>query len=249
MYAKAYKNTSALVDKIRSGEYTKEEQTKTEQREGLLRRPDLRKEKAPEKTQEDRILDYMVALRSQNEEMASMMASQGSPEGTVEGRGDAPSVVEGKPVAPPKNLMEDTAFMAKLDEMVNKYDGLTHDEVFRTIKGESGGKLSIQNKNSKATGLFQFIPDTAKALGTTVEAIKNMDAREQLELYDQYLEMNEYQGGSLGIMQAAPAYANADPDEVIYAKGSKAWEQNPGWRDKTGLITKRSINNYYRRQA
>jgi hypothetical protein len=68
-------------------------------------------------------------------------------------------------------------------------------------------------------------------------------------LYEKYLDKWGYDGSySLGILQAAPAKRNVSPDTIIYKKGSAAWKQNPGWRDKkTGHITKASIDAYYRR--
>jgi len=147
-------------------------------------------------------------------------------------------------------LTDDEAFMSEVSRLQEKYPGLTKSELFRIIQGESAFNPQAQNKDSKAAGLFQFIPSTAAELGYTTEDILSMAPTEQLRVYDKYLERWGYQGGNaLGIMQAAPAYANAAPDEVIYAKGTKAWEQNPGWRPAGGGdITVSSINNYYRSQ-
>lgn len=51
-------------------------------------------------------------------------------------------------------------------------------------------KLNPQavNKTTGATGLIQFMPATAKALGTTVEALKQMSFEEQLEYVYLYLK-------------------------------------------------------------
>jgi hypothetical protein len=149
-----------------------------------------------------------------------------------------------------KGLTSDEAFNQKLVEMEAKYPGLSRPEIFRVIKGESAFNPQAVNPDSGASGLFQFIPKVAKELGTSVEAIREMSPAEQLELYDQYLSKWNYSGRvSLGTMQAAPAFANADLGTVVYKKGSKAWQQNPGWRPQGGGdITVASIDNYYRRQ-
>lgn len=146
-------------------------------------------------------------------------------------------------------LTSDEAFNAKLVEMEKKYPGLTRSELFRVIKGESAFNPKAQNP-SGASGLFQFMPTVARELGTSTDAILQMSPAEQLDLYDRYLSKWGYEGQvSLGVMQAAPAYANASPNTVIYKKGSAAWEQNPGWRPSDGGdITVASIDNYYRRQ-
>lgn len=47
---------------------------------------------------------------------------------------------------------------------------------------------SIQNSSTKATGLIQFMPDTAKALGTSVDDLKQMSNVDQLDYVFQYLK-------------------------------------------------------------
>lgn len=146
-------------------------------------------------------------------------------------------------------LTEDSEFMSQLESLEEKYPGLSKSEVFRVIKGESAFNPNAVNKDTQASGLFQFIPKVAAELGFTPQDILSMAPAEQLKVYDMYLDKWDYSGkNSLGIMQAAPAYANASEDTVVYKKGSKAWEQNPGWRPSSGGdITVGSINNYYGR--
>lgn len=155
----------------------------------------------------------------------------------------------GKNIVPPEALANDAAFQAKADEMIAKYPGLTKQKLYKVIQGESGFDTKIV-AGSGATGLFQFMPATAKELGYTTGQIQNMNASEQLEVYDKYLARWNYNGtNELGIMQAAPAYASRPPNAVIYPVGTKAWQQNPGWRPADGGdITVESINAYYRKQ-
>jgi hypothetical protein len=148
-----------------------------------------------------------------------------------------------------KKLDEDPAFQEKLDEMIRKYPGLTKDEIYRVIQGESGFDSAIVNRSTGATGLFQFIPSTANELGYTTAQIQSMTPAQQLAVYDRYLSRWNYQGGQLGIMQAAPAFANRSPDTEVYSRGSRAWSLNPGWRGPDGRITVQSINDYYSRQG
>jgi len=146
-------------------------------------------------------------------------------------------------------LFKDEQFKNNFNMVLNKYPGLTRYEMLRMIDGESGMNPSAQNEDSLAAGLFQFTPEVAAELGFTTDEIKNMPASEQLLVYERYLDKYDYDGSySLGILQAAPAKRNASPNTIIYRKGSKAWKQNPGWRDsKTGHVTKASIDAYYRR--
>jgi soluble lytic murein transglycosylase-like protein len=146
------------------------------------------------------------------------------------------------------DLKNDPSFLSAIEGLAEKR-GISTSELYKVIQGESGFNPRAQNK-SGAAGLFQFMPDTAKELGVNSSDILSMSPKEQVELYDKYLERWNYNSSNrLGIMQAAPAFASRKPDAVIYSKGSAAWKQNPGWRElNDGPITVRSINSYYARQ-
>lgn len=148
-------------------------------------------------------------------------------------------------------LTEDPEFMLQLKRMQEKFPSLTESELFRVIKGESAFNPKAMNKDTNAAGLFQFMPKVAAELGFTTQDILSMAPAEQLKVYEKYLDRWNYSGkNSLAIMQAAPAYANASDDTVIYKKGSKAWKLNPGWRPANGGdITVKSINDYYGRTS
>ena len=150
---------------------------------------------------------------------------------------------------PTGDLSKDESFTSAVEELAEKH-GISTSEIYKVIKGESAFNPVAQNK-SGAAGLFQFMPDTAKELNTTTDAILRMSPTEQVALYDRYLEKWNYSSSNrLGIMQAAPAFANREPEAVIYAKGTAAWKQNPGWREHgNGPITVRSINSYYAKQG
>ena len=151
-----------------------------------------------------------------------------------------------------EELMANEPFSKKWSEMKRKYSGLTDRAMARMINGESRFDTQATNK-SGATGLFQFMPDTANDLGTRTDEIYYMSADQQLELYDRYMQMWIGKGGkvtpgTLGMLQAAPALAKSDDARIVYARGTKAWRQNPGWRpkdDKNGDITVGSIKQYY----
>jgi len=152
-------------------------------------------------------------------------------------------------VSVPEDLKEDPEFTSAVSELASKY-GINESEVYAVIQGESAFNPQARNP-SGATGLFQFMPTTAEELGVSTEDIMSMSPTEQVELYDKYLQRWNYSGGNrLGIMQAAPAFASKAPEEVIYAKGTAAWDQNPGWRELgDGPITVRSINSYYAKRG
>lgn len=55
------------------------------------------------------------------------------------------------------------------------------------IRFESGFKATARNKHTRATGLIQFMPKTAKGLGTTVEALEAMSPVQQMNYVYRYL--------------------------------------------------------------
>jgi hypothetical protein len=58
---------------------------------------------------------------------------------------------------------------------------------YQLIDLESNGNPQAVNKTTDATGIIQFMPTTAKALGTSVEEIYNMTVSEQLPYVSKYL--------------------------------------------------------------
>lgn len=149
-----------------------------------------------------------------------------------------------------KNLIRNQPFNNKFTEMQEKFPGLDSQEFATMIQRESSFDTKAYNSKSGAAGLFQFIPKTARSLGTTSFRIRRMPAHEQLAVYDLYMQRYIGAGnnakGKLAMLQAAPAYANDPDDTIIYKKGSRAWRLNPGWRDDGGDITVGSIKNYYK---
>lgn len=253
MYEKQLEELRSVTDKIRSGAYNAEKKTSVEGTSIVKRASQRAKEREAEVKEEEEtfansfetsMLDTMVLLREtpptydypEYEERESS-SGQARPKGREDYYQDS-------------KLTEDPAFMSEVERLQEKYPGLTKSELFRTIQGESGFNPKARNKDTDAAGLFQFIPSTAAELGYTTEDIVSMEPAEQVRVYEKYLDRWGYNGNvALGIMQAAPAYANAGLEDVIYSKGTKAWEQNPGWRPSDGGdITVASINSYYRGQ-
>lgn len=219
---------------------------------GIMQRARLEVEREEPYDAQSSIMNHMRKYRESaepeetpEEESTTGVVTTGAIRPRARGEGGGPQSLT-EQAAP---LLQDEGFTAKLEEMEAKYPGLTRLELFKMIKGESSFNPRARNP-SGASGLFQFIPPVARELGTSPEAILAMSPREQLDLYDRYLQRWNYDGRvSLGVVQAAPAFANASPDTVVYARGTKAWEQNPGWRPRDGGdITVATIDNYYRRQ-
>lgn len=100
---------------------------------------------------------------------------------------------------------------------------------------------SVKNIYSGATGLIQFMPATARSLGTTIEELEKMTAAEQLDFVEKYFAPRK--GKLLTIEDAymAVLYPKAigkGRDFVLFEKGSVQYKQNIGLdADGDGKIT------------
>ena len=86
-----------------------------------------------------------------------------------------------------------------------------------------------------ATGLIQFMPDTAKKLGTSTEALKKMGALNQLDYVFKYHQSNANKiktGIDLYTNNFFPAALGKSDNYILETKNLPAWKiakQNPLW--------------------
>lgn len=117
------------------------------------------------------------------------------------------------------------------------------------MNSECGLNAAARNPNGGATGLIQFMPSTAKALGTSTAALAKMSAYDQLDYVAKFFKMNmkTFKMGN-GPMSAAdlysliflPARANRD---VLTSQGENFYSANAGLdMDGDGKITKADLN-------
>ena len=145
-----------------------------------------------------------------------------------------------------KALLNDEEFMRELDELKKEFPTIQNNELFNVIFKESSFNPAAKSE-ANAVGLLQMMPEVLGEMGLTTEEVLSMEPADQLIVYKGYLKRWGYDGSSsLGILQAAPAYRNSDPDTIIYRKGSKQAKMNPGWQNASGNVTKKSIDNFYR---
>ena len=127
-------------------------------------------------------------------------------------------------------------------------------DLLRIIWFETGGTYNPAQRNaagSGATGLIQFMPSTARGLGTTTEALAKMSRTEQLQYVDKYLSNKGIEGGSYDDLYMAilfPAAVGKSDDFVLfgegatipgYGAGSSAYSMNSGLdTDNDGKVTK-----------
>ncbi|MGY6274209.1 hypothetical protein [Methylomonas sp. MgM2] len=109
---------------------------------------------------------------------------------------------------------------------------------------ETGESFSprIRNPLSGATGLIQFMPNTAVHLGTTTDMLATMTAESQLDFVAKYFEGKKGRLNSLEDVYMAilwPAAVGQSNDYVLFKLPSAAYKQNKGLDSNgDGMVTK-----------
>jgi Transglycosylase SLT domain len=97
---------------------------------------------------------------------------------------------------------------------------------------ESGFNPAAQHSASKATGLIQFLPSTAKDLGTSTAALLTMTAEQQLPYVEKYFSWYRKQFETHNTLEDAymavlyPAAIGKGGAHVLFRKPSKTYAQN-----------------------
>lgn len=166
----------------------------------------------------------------------------------------------------------------KLDVITRKY-GWSMETMLRIISLESahtfnpsvqvgdkahpkrpGVVLRAKKHEGKASGVIQFIPETARRFGTSPEALRQMSLEQQLEYVDRYL--NQYARGykkavaAHGEVSLEEAYTSIlrgrieTGDATLFVKGTKEYRRND-WVDinKDGRITAAESAELVRRET
>jgi hypothetical protein len=122
--------------------------------------------------------------------------------------------------------------------------GLDPSTLMAVIAFETGRRFhpATLNRRSGATGLIQFMPKTAEALGTTTRALAAMTAIRQLDFVEKYLrpyagKMTDLPSAYMAVLW--PAAVRKPLGHVLFAAPTAAYEQNSGLdADKDGKVTK-----------
>ena len=130
----------------------------------------------------------------------------------------------------------DGNFLAELNR-VAKALKIHPADLLGLMASESGLDPKAQNK-SGATGLIQFMPDTAAELGTSTSALKNMTRAEQMKYVEKFLKKtlhgvpvrgSHVSAGNLYTAVYLPAFAAKDESYIVAKKGgfSDSWGHHP----------------------
>jgi hypothetical protein len=150
--------------------------------------------------------------------------------------------------------------MSSLNKAANSV-GTNVQDLLAVIKHESGFNPAARNPKTGAAGLIQFMPDTAKGLGTSTDEILKMSGTEQVPLIRKYYipyrgKLNSVE--DLYMATFLPAALDLDDNFKIGIKGStnriwklsqdKLYTQNHVFdADKKGYYTVGDIKNRIRK--
>lgn len=121
------------------------------------------------------------------------------------------------------------------------------DWLMTCIAFETGKSFKPDIKNmagSGATGLIQFMPSTAKALGTSVDALSAMTAEQQLEYVRKYFAPYKGRLDTLEDVYMAilwPKAVGKPEDYILFDRGNMptTYRQNAGLDlNRDGVVTK-----------
>jgi len=138
-------------------------------------------------------------------------------------------------------------FVQKVHDIAGRL-GVKPEWLLAVMKNESGMSTTARNPHGGATGLIQFMPSTAKGLGTTTEALSKMSAVQQLDYVEKYYTAykGKFQSGAdlylATFWPAALGKADAYP-----IGGAVVAQQNPAFDlNKDGQITAGEFRQYYK---
>lgn len=120
-------------------------------------------------------------------------------------------------------------------------------ELDAAVAIESGWNPSAHHPVTRAGGLIGFMPFVLRQLGWggSPEAFWRLSAAEQAPFVGKYFDIIDKRWsvpGDTYLALAAPKFVGASDATIVYPRGSKAWQLNPGWRDPlTSEITAGSI--------
>jgi hypothetical protein len=118
---------------------------------------------------------------------------------------------------------------------LNPQNPLLANQIVSVMNFESGLSPSIQNPNSTATGLIQFMDFTANEIGTSTYALAQMTPVEQLKFVEEYFARRQQQTGTklsniydVYMSVLWPAAMGQDPSTAIMSQGDGNYEVNSG---------------------
>lgn len=162
------------------------------------------------------------------------------------GSGRHPGVEVWLPEAAPMVAVKPSAPTEGERELVlaeGEQRGWPREELNASVAIESGWDPASHNVQQFG-GLIGFSPGFARKHVGSPQALWSLSIAQQAPLVGKYFDgvgKKWRVPGDTYLALAAPAFVGASDSTIVYARGTKAWEQNPGWRGPDGEITAGSI--------
>jgi len=133
------------------------------------------------------------------------------------------------------------AFISEVEAMAGRL-GTKPEYLMAVMSFETGGSFSpgqANNAGSGATGLIQFMPNTASELGTSTSALAQMSSVDQLQYVEKYFmqragagngNLSTLEGVYTSVLYGSP---KSDPNSTLWSSGSTEYKWNSGL-DKNG---------------
>lgn len=141
-------------------------------------------------------------------------------------------------------------FRAKTERIANDLD-MNPNHLMAIMSFETGRTFSPSVKNkagSGATGLIQFMPDTARGLGTSTSELAKMSRLKQLDYVEKHLKSHKGEMDSIEDAYMAVLYPEAvgkSLDYGLFKKGTEAYSKNASLDiNNDGVITKREASSH-----
>lgn len=126
--------------------------------------------------------------------------------------------------------------------------GLDPEPLAAVMALESGFNAQAVNPDGGATGLIQFMPSTARALGTTTDELFRLSATAQLPFVEKFYAKVGLRGGAAPgdyyVATFMPSFIGHAGDEVIASAGQRVYESNKGLdRNADGFLTVNDVRS------
>lgn len=123
-------------------------------------------------------------------------------------------------------------FRQKVSDIAGRL-GMDPKHLMAVMSFETGGRFTsdVRNPVSGATGLIQFMPSTARGLGTSTSELARMSPMRQLDYVERYLtpykgKMNTVEDAYMAVLW--PAAVGRGPDHNLFSSPSIQYRQNAG---------------------
>lgn len=145
------------------------------------------------------------------------------------------------------------AFIRGVEAMAERI-GARPEHLLAVMSFETGGTFSPGVRNgagSGATGLIQFMPTTARELGTSTDALARMSSVEQLEFVERYFaqrsdpgDLRTLEGVYTTVLYGSP---RSEPGATLFSQGTSAYRMNaPLDLNRDGRITAGEATSFVR---